>query len=223
MENPRGAYGCAQVDCPIKINGLCLEGLNAQDCTFAYILPEEYDTNEDTNLNKRINDADFISIYSGDELLEEELTSISYKYRTRLILIMGEPNSGKTTLIASLFDLFQKGGYGGYIFAGSRTQLGFEKRCHLARLSSGRLIPDTERTRSNDFHFLHLAVKNEKAKSSIEHLLFADISGEQFRLARDYDEEMKRLNILNRADVIFCIADGALLVEKKTSNLLNKT
>jgi hypothetical protein len=138
----------------------------------------------------------------------DDIFTITYENQTRLIIVIGEPNSGKTTLLASIHDGFQKGPIGGYLFAGSKTLIGFEKRCHHARMASNRLSADTERTKSNDFSFLHLIIRPEEPKSSRISLLLADVSGERFQLARDYTDEMLRLDALKRANELFYVSDG---------------
>jgi GTPase SAR1 family protein len=215
---------CNQEQCPLKENGFCLEGLAVEKCPHTFLADINHPSNttipfekleelvyQETEHEVKKN----VPIYSGDELSDNEIEIITNRYSTNLILIMGEPNSGKTTLLASLYDQFQKGKFSGYLFAGSKTQIGFEKRCHHARTLSGNLIPNTERTSSSTFHYLHLSVKNEEKDSSIKHLLFTDISGEQFRLIRDHEGEMTKMNILKRADHIFCIADGELFSDNE--------
>lgn len=148
------------------------------------------------------------SLYSGQEMSGAELAAVTFAHPTNLILIMGEPNSGKTTLLAALFDVFQKGPFSRHLFAGSRTQIGFEIRCHTARMASGRVQPDTERTTNDEFSYLHLALRKSDLVHPAQHLLFTDVSGERFRQARDYQEEMQRLTILKHADHIFYVVNG---------------
>src|SRR5258706_16328307 len=76
---------------------------------------------------------------------------------TNVILFAGTAESGKTTLLATLYLLFQKGPFATFSFAGSRTLVGFERRVHNARLSSKLSIPRTERSKSSEL--LHLPVR----------------------------------------------------------------
>jgi len=149
----------------------------------------------------------------GTALLESNIEIITYAFPTKLILIIGGPNCGKTTLIASIFDSFQEGPLGKFIFAGSQTQVGFEERCHAARLSSTskRVNPDTERTKSAEFSYLHLAIRDKSLLNKAQHLLFTDVSGERFKNARDRDDDMNQLTILKKADHVFYMVDGEAL------------
>lgn len=132
---------------------------------------------------------------------------------TRVVVCGGAIGSGKTTLLATIHDLFLKGEFAGYCFAGSRTLLGFESRCFESRIESGRNQADTERTKANldEVDFLHLAVRKSKLTDPVQHLLFPDISGEVFRQARSSTAECQRLWILNRADHFVVLFDGAKL------------
>lgn len=217
-----GKYDCEQKLCPIKSTGVCLDAFSdVERCPHVKILSIK----ETPNIQQEHNDGGTTeveqSFYTGDEIYEDKLDSITHLYSTKLVLLIGDSEAGKTTLLASLFDKFQKGPCAGYNFAGSRTQLGFEKRCFLARWTgSGKKIPDTERTKSLIMHYLHLAIRNQKGAAPIEHLIFTDVSGEQFRIIRDFESEMRKFNVIKRADHIFYLVNGEQLVDL---NLRQKT
>lgn len=171
------------------------------------------DDNSENEVTGTTSDSDAIYFGSGKALPESNIERITYAFPTKLILIIGGPNCGKTTLVASIFDSFQEGPLGKFIFAGSQTQVGFEERCHTARLSSTskRVNPETERTKSADFFYLHLAIRDKSLLHKAQHLLFTDVSGERFRNARDTDADMNQLIILKKADHIFYMVDGETL------------
>jgi hypothetical protein len=155
-----------------------------------------------------------IAIGNGDYLDDQAAAAIARTRRSQLIVLAGGEGSGKTTLLASLYELFQQGPFAGYWFAGSSTLPGFERRCHLARIASLREAPDTERTRSTESNtLLHLAVKRIGSFDAPRDLLFTDLAGERFRLARDSTEECRKLDILLRADYFVVLVDGAKLAE----------
>jgi hypothetical protein len=91
---------------------------------------------------------DNVSLPGTDEFTLMSASEITVAHLTRVIVVAGEADSGKTTLLASLIDRFQRGPFSDYRFAGCKTLMGFEQRCHLARLKSGGTIPDTDRTPS---------------------------------------------------------------------------
>ncbi len=132
---------------------------------------------------------------------------------TRVIVVAGLNDSGKTTFVASVYEAFLRSpAFANYCFAGSETLLGFERRCHFARLASGLPRPDTERTaRSETIALLHLRVCRADLSGPRRDLLFTDISGEIFREAKDSDVACARLEILRRADRLLVLIDGAAL------------
>lgn len=151
-------------------------------------------------------EGEYLSITEAGEVVRASPTSI--------VVVAGAAGSGKTTLVAGLYELFHKRPFGGYLFAGSRTLPGFERRCHLARLSSGRQTPDTERTRhSEEQQLLHLRVAEVSPLRHYE-ILFSDIYGEAFRRAADSADECRKFTILKRADHVAVLIDGKKAISK---------
>lgn len=141
---------------------------------------------------------------SGMELTRADLT--------RVIVLAGPEESGKTTLLVSLYERFQEGAFAGYLFAGSRTLLGLEKRCHRARIESGASKPDTDRTTMGPGqNLLHLRVRDSSLSGSSLDLLFTDFAGEVFRLAKDDIEECRKLAVIRRCDHLALLLDGERL------------
>lgn len=212
---------CAQTGCKVHEDGKCLEGLSiietdADRCPH-FFYNQETVNGTSTTKEKTSSTPPQVELFSGDELTLKNISFIKYRYRTNLVFIIGEQDCGKTTLLAELFDAFQRGKFGNYLFAGSVTQIGFEKRCHYARSASKNSKPDTERTKAKEFNFLHIAVKHEASiKKEATHLLISDISGERFKLARDSGSSMRELALIGIADHIVVILDGEMLADKRT-------
>ncbi len=78
-----------------------------------------------------------IYLYDGLSLSNDEVASISACEETLLYVVAGPHESGKTTLIASIWELFSISSLADFIFAGSKTLAGLERRCHYSRTSSG--------------------------------------------------------------------------------------
>lgn len=241
-------YTCEQPRCTYNITGLCVKNHSpASACPFLsdeHDLEDEdleddvEDGNEDEKsnlLNAHDTDdlkvdspsddedesapvADSIYFASGEALLDSSIETITYAFPAKLILIIGGPKCGKTTLVSSVFESFQKGPLGDFIFAGSHTQVGFELISYLAREASGRADPDTERTKSQEFLYLHLSIRDKALAHKAKHLLFTDVSGERFKLARDNQDWMNELTILKKADHIFYVVDGEALSNVETRN-----
>jgi len=160
-------------------------------------------------------DGEFHKFPSGEALIGNGALAVTRAAPARVIVVAGPANSGKTTLLATLYERFHFGLFGGYLFAGSRTLVGFERRCHLARRASGRETPDTERTRRLDaLPLLHLAVRKPDAGRACD-LLITDIYGETFRLAADSTEDCQQLDVLRRADHVAILVDGERLTSQR--------
>lgn len=149
----------------------------------------------------------------GRPITAREAGPITAGSRSRLIVLAGTPLSGKTTLIASLFHCFQRGTFAEYLFAGSWTLLGFDERCHDARIRSLRPKPTTERTKTGTIEsLLHLQVMHVE-RLQIRDLLFVDISGEHFDAIRDSVNECRNVPFLRRADHFVLLIDGERLAD----------
>ena len=171
-----GIRKCNQPNCKFNEDGKCLEGLG-DACTHQFEEENNSTENNTTEKTPEKNHTNGIKLFSGEYLSLDEITMISHKFSYKLITILGNPNCGKTTFLATLYDLFQVGPFHEFMFSGSVTQIGFEMSCHWSRLPSGNDIPDTERTPSSTFQYAHLALKKKDAlnKKAIN-LLISNIS-----------------------------------------------
>lgn len=155
-------------------------------------------------------EAELIDLADGNELSEQQALAIEIAVPTRLIVVAGPAECGKTTLLISLYELFQWGQVSGYVFTGSQTLPGFERRCHNSRIASDRATADTLRTRyeDNEAHYLHLRVSQAEALTNRIDFLFTDLSGESFERARDSIEECQQLSFLLRTEHFMILLDG---------------
>lgn len=164
----------------------------------------------------------FIDVYAGGELSSEDAEAITLRWPTHLVVFAGASESGKTTLLASLYERWSEGPFAGLHFAGSRSLLGFEQICHLNRIASGGARPDTPHTTvSDEATYYHLAVRGTAPGAERRHVLLSAISGELFRLAKFSREDTERLTFLHRANTIVVLVDGArLAVSEQRLNAL---
>ena len=154
----------------------------------------------------KLRDGEFLNAAEGGEVVRSAPSSV--------VVVAGMARSGKTTLVGELYGLFHKGSFAGYLFAGSRTLPGFERRCHLSRLCSEREIPATERTLFSESHdLLHLRLASV-ANGIHRDILFSDIYGEDFRLASDSAEECRKISIFKRANHVVILVDGKKAIDK---------
>lgn len=157
-------------------------------------------------------DPEFIELYSGAALSANEAEAITLRSRTQLVAFAGAEGSGKTTVLASIYERLNQREFAGFKFAGSRSLLGFEEICHLNRLSSGGAHPDTQRTRlTDDTKYYHLALRTAEPPAARRNVLLSAMSGELFRMAKDSQEEAERLTFLRRADTFVVLVDGERL------------
>tara|TARA_R110002073_G_scaffold61637_6_gene155017 strand:- start:3528 stop:4487 length:960 start_codon:yes stop_codon:yes gene_type:complete len=132
---------------------------------------------------------------------------------TRLIVLGGPQNSGKTTLLGSIYEQYQKGSFAGRQLSWCSTLLGFEQVCHEGRINSGRQIPETLRTsRQAGKQMYHLRLQSLQSKKE-QDLLLTDVSGEEFEDLRNFGEGIEQLSILRRADHFTILLSGDRIVD----------
>ncbi|MCI0718250.1 MAG: hypothetical protein L0338_04660 [Acidobacteria bacterium] len=154
----------------------------------------------------------------GKPLAEAEASEVLRASGAPIVVLAGAPKSGKTTLLASLHDGFQRKPFAGYLVAGSRTLIGFEERCFDSRIASGGETPVTQRTQLKEgILFYHVKVRREDLNSPVKQLLLADMSGEFYEGALDSATAMRGLTIVRRADHFVHLVDGGKLASKELS------
>jgi hypothetical protein len=159
---------------------------------------------------------DAVDLPTGKAMLPEQSLEISCALPTRFIVVVGAADSGKTTLLASLHERFLLGPWGGFLFAGCSTFLGFEQICHEGRGVSGRETADTQRTkRSEGRRLFHLRLRVEDCSKPAQDILFSDISGEEFDTARDSGEDARELRIVKAAHRFMLLIDGGKITKLK--------
>lgn len=155
---------------------------------------------------------EFIDLFPGIALGAADAEAVTLRSRTQLVVFAGAEGSGKTTVLAAIYERLNQGPFAGLKFAGSRSLLGFEEVCHLNRLASGAKQPDTQRTRlTEDTKYYHIALRRDDLSTVRRDILLSAMSGELFRMAKDSQEEAARLTFLRRADTIVVLVDGERL------------
>jgi hypothetical protein len=152
--------------------------------------------------------ADLLDLPRGKELSEADAASLSAGRPTRLVVVAGPVGCGKTTLLTSLYELFQWRAIPSYRFAGCNSLPAFEERCHLARASSNNAVADTKRTPYKEPEYLHLRVCPATGPVRPVDFLFTDVSGEMFEHARDSTAECQALSFLRQADHFVLLLDS---------------
>lgn len=199
---------CANPACRISETGKCIEGLPISECTQYGREPTEQDA-APAALEELLPRSELLP--SGDALSVERAASLLVEKESRVITIIGPRETGKTSLVAGLYDLFQTGPIGDVSFARSCTLQAFEMACHDARQASRRKTPHMERTGRGEVRFYHLDLKGGLANCGLS-LLIADRSGEEYSdVADDISAAIDLLEV-RRADSITFLIDGARLL-----------
>lgn len=154
----------------------------------------------------------------GEALTIEETYRITSSREAKFILLAGPSASGKTTLVTTIYCLFQKGPLAKYLFAGSETLLGFEQRVYNLTTSSNNTSPAMTKTRRGVDDILHLRLYNSK-NMELKDLLITDLSGEDYdRIIGNVDLAISDFKIIKRADYIVIFVDGDLISQDKSRN-----
>ena len=186
------------------------------------LLNEDYETKKEEVELSEMKNEDFsdkqneiFNLPLGEALSIEDTYLITSRDKTKLIVLAGPSECGKTTLITSIYQLFHKGPIDQFYFAGSQTIKGFEIRAYHTRTNSGGDKPNTLRTSlgSSD-SFLHLKLWDSN-NNSRHTLLLADFSGEDFRNARADVETMREdFSVIKQSDYLVLIIDGGSITQK---------
>jgi hypothetical protein len=216
---------CALSSCPLLVDGTCLEGFPdpvqcpnyLNDLVDDMVAEVETDNAEAGAIDvaEKLSDVEVAPTLEryvgGDEALSaSEAGSITASRATSVVLVAGEYESGKTTLVVELFAQFLAGPFAGWSFGGSRTLAAFDKRHRPARLSSGARHATTERTQDDDMRLLHLEFKRGEDRAN---LLISDVKGEFFDDLTSGGNVAERVPLAARADMCIFVLNGAQLVE----------
>ncbi len=212
--------GCKVPGCGGPRSGVCINGLSFGECPDVVTISDEaeVDLEKPTVIDEstgnepsapsgrsmtRTADGPSLNGASCDVLLRQRGGTV--------VGIVAGPEAGKTTMIATIYELLHRGRLDGYRFGGSETLRGYEERCHLARVASNRNYPDTARTPTHaKLSFTHLRVETA---TGITDVVFSDRSGEHFDNVLDQPAQLAEFAELVRADVILILVELDRLVE----------
>jgi hypothetical protein len=195
---------CDNPDCRIAETGKCVEGLEQTACPHFGKEPATAAPSDAPPAS--------LELPSGRRLDREEAGAVLRQREARVVAIVGPRDAGKTSFIASLYDLFQIGTVADWLFGGSQTLHAFEFACHDGRAPSRRDVPDMHRTPVGDVQFYHLNVAHQGSPEVIA-LLLGDRSGELYSASSDDSTQAKGFDEVHRADVITLLVDGERLAD----------
>ena len=210
---------CTNPDCRVSNTGQCFEGLELIACPHFGSTDNVEETEKQDNANPVVTKGT-VSLPLGTALSCDEASKVLLRStESRVVAIIGPPESGKTSLIAGVYELFQSGTVDNIRFSRSETLIAFEQICHDARSESRRNQPHTERTSVGEVTFFHLEIACGNQPISV---LLADRSGEEYRSATDDIVEVEGLVEIARADSISILVDGEKLLDRARHNMMSE-
>lgn len=155
-----------------------------------------------------------VELPTGERLSCHDATGVLRAHESRVVAFVGNTGAGKTSLIASVYDLFQSGRCNDLAFAWSDTLPAFERACHYARAASEAETPFTEHTAVGpQVSFYHLAVLFQSVRRDF---LLGDRSGEDYSVLGSQPGLALTFPELARADSIVILVDGARLLDPRS-------
>ena len=200
---------CSNPDCKVAETGRCVEGLALDKCSQYGQEPVVID-NEDGDHGEDLVEA--IDLPSSSILNFDQAGKILRQSKSHIIAMLGPNDSGKTSLIAGLYDLFQQGPVDEVVFSRSYTLHAFEQACHQARATSRRQEPDMDRTPRGNAGFYHLEI-GLKGGSQYIALMLCDRTGEDYKEAADDISIVPSFLEVSRAHVLTILVDGERLLD----------
>lgn len=162
---------------------------------------------------------DILELPHGEALTIGETYKITSSRKVKFIVLAGPSDSGKTTLVTTIYHMFQKGPLAGYWFAGSETLWGFEQRAYPTRIRSDNASPQIPKTRRGiSDAILHLRLSGCQS-NVFQDLLITDFSGEDYKsIIGNVDSARSEFGVIKRADHIVLLIDGDLISQKRYRN-----
>jgi Double-GTPase 2 len=203
---------CANQQCRVSQTGKCVEGLTLDKCPHIARTASGTDAAVSAETGTERATAD-ISLTKAERLTVQGASTILRAGTTKVVAIIGPTSAGKTSLIASLCDLFQKGFVAELAFARCRTFFAFEQACHHARSASRRSSPQTEHTSlGSGVGFYHLGLRDNRTATFLN-LLLSDRSGEAYGSVADEPSTASEFVEVHRADSITVLVNGDRLLD----------
>lgn len=218
---------CTREGCDASTTGVCSLGNDPiESCpNFDEAVPFEEEDAETGDIDDgseagRSEASEKREIRPSGSMSRERLNRFLQAEWPRHVVIAGEPDAGKTTVIAALFALFCRGKVAGFSFAGSQTIEALAMRNHLAMVgkpsstSDADMIPKTPRTSRNDpIAYLHFAVR--RPGEGVRHLIVSDRSGEIYDATRTDTSIVAELEEFADADLVVFAVDGSKLASRQ--------
>jgi len=153
---------------------------------------------------------EWVDLGGAESLTLSEANNVAARAGCDVVLVAGEFESGKTTLLVELYAQFLHGPVGNWEFGGSSTLAAFDRRHLPAREASGEPRAHTKRTEEEDMRFLHMRLGG--ADRHVD-LMLSDVRGELFENVVDGADVADQIPVAARADKCVVLIDGRLLAD----------
>jgi hypothetical protein len=218
---------CSQSGCPLLTEGRCLEGFvppdscpnfmdavsTASEESAASVESAGETSSSSPPDENQVRPAQQIALVAlgGDHSLSlAEASELMASKQHKVVLVAGEYDSGKTTLVVEIFAQFLTSRFAGFQFGGSATLKAIDQRHAAARVSSGNARATTERTQDEDMRLLHLLLGSETQPLN---LLISDIRGELFGNVINGSPVEIEVPLAARADLAIVLVDGKRIAD----------
>lgn len=186
------------------------DGESAADVEIEDEVADEIDENIDESTEDADADADVDEewvVLGGDVSLDlSQVNEIAAEMGATIVLVGGNQEAGKTTLLVALYDQFLFGQFGGMSFVESKTLDAFDGRQFGSRVESGNDRPNMERTEEREMRFLHLRLAAADGTQKV--LLPTDVWGEVFEELANGTDVAANIPIATRIDKTVILIDG---------------
>ncbi len=224
MSVESGLVTCSNPECRVRETGRCIEGFALNECDR---YGKSIDASEGIGSPAGVADEgasvssapDGVVLPSADYLNVSQASAELRRRPCRLLAIIGPSDAGKTSLIASSYELFLEAHQSGIGFANSLTLHAFEQACHDAREASRRCVPHSERTKQGRVQFYHMAFATGSPSRHLS-VLYGDRAGEEYRSATDNIAILSSFPEMGRADSVTLLVDGERLTNSRTRHSL---
>ena len=211
--------GCLNSECTVTQTGICLLNHQPDECPNR-VLGHDEDLTGETNLthDEPILPApeDTPRFPPSVALGVEDVRALMGKECCRVIGLLGEPGSGKTACLVSLYLLLARNSVDDFTFADSKSLMALDELSRGARSWHGgmpeQMTAHTELRDGRSAGFLHFKL-NRKSDSTRLHLLIPDLPGEWSTDLID-NNRTDRMGFLRAADAIWVMVNGQTLIEK---------
>lgn len=159
--------------------------------------------------------------FLGDAISNDrEVNFIESKYKPEVTVLVGFPNYGKTSFVASLYHIaISTGKVGNWECYDSDTFVGFERRLFLRRYCTENAPAGTLRTVRGEAHILTLKLINDGLRKT---MLLSDHSGEDFVEYANNPEKIGNDELLRHSDRIIILIDSSILISKRNLSMKNQ-